>query len=97
MPFVLESNYHITPDEYERRKALPWPDSVPGSFVPTVPATNGARATTSKLTGPVMTTEVIGASSPKTTAQVQQLFESYLQEKATEQKPHSERQGEKSQ
>ena len=33
LPVIIESGYHISEDEYRRRKALPWP-RLPGSFVP---------------------------------------------------------------
>lgn len=33
MPVIIETKYHISEDEYRRRKAMPWPDE-PGMFVP---------------------------------------------------------------
>ena len=33
LPVIVESDYHISKDEYERRKAFPWPQE-PGSFIP---------------------------------------------------------------
>ena len=30
-PFIMESCYHITPDEYERRRNLEWPAAVPST------------------------------------------------------------------
>ena len=33
MPVIIESSYHISKEEYERRRALAWPDT-PGSFLP---------------------------------------------------------------
>ena len=33
LPVIVESDYHISQNEYERRKAIPWPQ-LPGSFVP---------------------------------------------------------------
>lgn len=62
MPFVVESNYHITQEEYQRRKSLPWPDKVPGSFVP---GTNTPPPGPKPSVGPVVTTEFIGGSTSK--------------------------------
>lgn len=36
-PQVVESDYHITREEYERRKAMPWPSAVPGCIVTEMP------------------------------------------------------------
>ena len=60
MPFVLESNYHISLDEYHRRRSIPWPGSVPGAFLP------GTTRVTPPRTAPqpVVTTEVGGGAQP---------------------------------
>ena len=34
LPFITESNFHITQKQYEDRKATPWPDASNGAFVP---------------------------------------------------------------
>ncbi len=77
MPVIVESNFHITAEEYERRKALPWPDAVPGSFLPgSTPATATNTEATSPSVGPVVTTEVIGSSSGSPTGGWTNPFES---------------------
>lgn len=52
-PVVIESNFHITAEEYQRRKEVPWPTNVPGTFIPQLetkrpagPPTSGTRITT---------------------------------------------------
>jgi hypothetical protein len=64
MPFILESNYHISEQEYERRKQTSWPDHAFGSFVPIeqTPPTTPPRPTPPD-TGPVIITVV--DESPK--------------------------------
>ena len=75
MPFVVESDYHITPDEYEDRKSMPWPDGITGSFVPgTTNAPAKPTAKPSPPVGPVITTQVIGSSSDPAA----DLFRSFL-------------------
>lgn len=79
MPVIVESNYHITPDEYERRKATAWPDSAPGSFLPgktPAPASSATRSPTVGV-GPVVTTEVIGSSTKSPTGNWTNPFESF--------------------
>lgn len=44
MPVIIESQYHITRQEYQRRKALPWP-AAEGAFQPRAEAIAGERAT----------------------------------------------------
>ena len=34
MPLVVEHDFHISRTTYEARKAFPWPESLPGTFVP---------------------------------------------------------------
>ena len=43
MPIVIESDFHISEDEYEQRKNAPWPTGVKGSFVPSEWADYGNR------------------------------------------------------
>lgn len=55
-PVILESGFHITEAEYQRRRAMPWP-SLPGML----PAGSHRPTVKSKVsTGPTMTQEVIG-------------------------------------
>jgi hypothetical protein len=63
MPFVIESNYHITQREYESRKASAWPKGVPGSFIPGTMQASQPQPT-SPSPGPVVTTQVVGGSAP---------------------------------
>jgi hypothetical protein len=43
LPVIIESGYHITSEEYQRRRGLPWPTG-PGTFVPrpTLPGDSNA-------------------------------------------------------
>ena len=59
LPFICESDFHITRDEFERRKRMPWPNREPGTFIPDE---HFPAATPPKPDGPVVTTEVIGES-----------------------------------
>ena len=34
LPFIIESNFHISQKQYEDRKATPWPDAAAGSLCP---------------------------------------------------------------
>jgi hypothetical protein len=63
MPVIVESNYHISEQEYQRRKAMPWPAGMPGAFVPGTVSMAPAGRGGSPTVGPVVTTEVIGGSS----------------------------------
>lgn len=56
--FVLESDYHITLDEYERRKAMPWPTEVLGTYVPSKAQTDAPNINV--VSGPHVTTEIVG-------------------------------------
>jgi hypothetical protein len=40
MPFVMNSAYHISPEEYEIRRSAAWPENVPGTFTPTLATTD---------------------------------------------------------
>ncbi len=72
MPVIIESRFHISKDEYERRRAMPWPES-PGSFVPinTLPVrpragSPGRRAPVKSPNEPDWSEEIIDASQSKT-------------------------------
>jgi hypothetical protein len=63
MPVVIESQYHITREEYERRRSLPWP-SARGAFLP------GKHRTTnvllpSPVSGVQWSEEIIAPNSPR--------------------------------
>ena len=64
MPLIVESDYHISRDEYDVRRSLKWPQNIPGTFVP-------SRLSESDVPGPdigpIITTDAglrsdIGAS-----------------------------------
>jgi hypothetical protein len=71
MPVIIESNYHISEEEYRRRKAMPWP-TAPGTFVPRRQTDGDSRSNspTSKdqtqTKGLQYSEEVIGDSSEST-------------------------------
>jgi hypothetical protein len=56
LPVIIESDYHISEDQYRKRRAMPWP-ALPGSFVP---ANLAHTAPASVSIGPTWTQEVIG-------------------------------------
>jgi hypothetical protein len=47
MPVIIESQYHISKEEYQRRKALPWP-TADGAFLPTVSSAAATGASSQK-------------------------------------------------
>ena len=55
-PVIVESDYHISESEFDRRKAMPWPEDLPGLFMPDIRPTQSTK----RKRGPVVTTEVIG-------------------------------------
>ena len=64
LPFEIQSNYHISAEEYHRRKNMAWPELTAGTFVP-----REHRKVTEVIRppmpdGPVITTETIGDSGP---------------------------------
>ena len=70
LPVIIESSYHISSDEYRRRKTMPWP-TLPGMFYPGRAGDDdddtkrGVRPTRPRPEGPVWTEEVIrDKSSP---------------------------------
>lgn len=67
LPVIIESSYHISAEEYRRRRALPWPvDS--GSFLPRQsdqPTADGAQPQPpTRPTGPIWSEETIGEDAP---------------------------------
>jgi hypothetical protein len=57
LPFVVQSNYHISTEEYQRRKNMAWPDLAAGTFIPRDHRKPGPPPTAD---GPIITTETIG-------------------------------------
>lgn len=58
LPLIIESQFHISEEEYARRRAMPWP-SLPGMFLPSADDSSQKVEPTS---GPTYTQDVIGAS-----------------------------------
>lgn len=82
MPFVLESDFHITAEEYERRKSMPWPCEGDGAFLPGTVLPGPAVPPIKP--GPVVTTEVIdpsGSGKGKGKTQASGQFESFLRDR----------------
>ncbi len=65
MPVIVESDFHITQEEYERRKALSWPDPQAGSFIPEKndgsSSSSKPNSTPEKPVGPEVSMELIGS------------------------------------
>lgn len=60
LPFVVESNYHISAAEYSRRKAMRWPEPTIGTFVPKEHRSSSLAKRETPRPGPILTTEIIG-------------------------------------
>lgn len=80
----VQSDYHITQAEYERRKSLPWPTEVTGSFMPRGEQgpddfTSPVPRPPSPTSGPNVTTEVIGAEPASKGEQWRNPFESFAE------------------
>jgi len=59
LPVIITSDYHITTDEYGRRKKLAWPAPTTGTYIP---REHQQAAPVRKLvSGPVVTTEIISS------------------------------------
>ena len=75
MPVVAESDFHITEEEFLRRKQMPWPVGEPGAFVPQAWTPQSATKTQPrkrKSVGPLVTEETIGEPPAKS------LFDHFL-------------------
>ena len=83
LPVIIESNYHISAEEYQRRKSLPWPTG-PGTFVPRqAVGQDTGEGSQSTPSGPQWTEEVIGEDraplSPADTEAIDALFQQFGQ------------------
>ena len=87
MTVIIESQYHISRAEYQRRKSIPWP-SDPGTFVAgrqPPPAASGVTTTSpTPSSGPQWSEEVIGTTAPQPLsvtqqASVEELFRQFQQ------------------
>ena len=59
LPFVVETDFHLSQSEYERRKAMEWPSGDVGTFVPDQLRPSG-KDPAPRRRSPVITTEIIG-------------------------------------
>ena len=59
LPVIITSDFHISQKEYDRRKELPWPAPMTGTYIP---REHQQTAPSRKpVTGPVVTTEIISS------------------------------------
>ena len=75
MPVVAESDFHITEEEFLRRKQMPWPAAEPGAFVPqtwTPQSASKPQSRKRKSAMPLVTEETIGEPPTKS------LFDHFL-------------------
>jgi len=73
-PVIIESGFHISEVEYQRRRAMPWP-SLPGMLQP------GSHRPTVKpkvSSGPTMTQEVIGTGDALPTGLTPDAIDEFL-------------------
>ena len=80
MPVIIESEFHISEKEYQRRRAMPWPEA-PGTFVPAdfipMQGDKGPRKPGPKPPGPIITIEnTLPASSAEREA-IADMFEQF--------------------
>ena len=93
LPVIVQSDYHISKEEYERRKAFPWPEE-PGSFIPGIDNDDDEGAGVIQSPGPKnpdWTGEIIG-KSPEPLGDVDkqaigQMFENFQQKLNPPKKP----------
>lgn len=96
LPVIIESDYHISQEEYERRKAFPWPQ-LPGSFVPGINDDDdcaGGVLTGSDPDNPDWTDEIIGEPIEPITdvdkEAIGRMFEAFQQSDASPETPSEE-------
>jgi hypothetical protein len=88
LPVIIESSYHISREEYQRRKSLPWPAGQ-GTFVPRLAASQETGAgSPPPRSGPQWTEEIIGEDrtplSPADAESLGTLFQQFQSPKPTE-------------
>ena len=81
MPFIVESDYHISQAEYERRRSLPWPDKSLGMFIPTGQAERSAAAPVDISAELRVSHEVVGLNEPDPHVDMENPFAAFLQER----------------
>lgn len=75
MPVIADSEYHISEEEFLRRKHMPWPAGDPGTFVPqtwTPQSASKPQTRKRKSSAPLVTEETIGEPPTKS------LFDHFL-------------------
>lgn len=73
-PVIIQSEYHITGAEYQRRRAMPWP-TLPGMLLP------GSQAPVAKPkspSGPAISQETIGGGENQPSGLTQEAMEEFL-------------------
>jgi|GEM_PF-805762 len=83
LPFIVEHEFHITREEYLRRKALDWPKGLPGTFVPGGDRPEEFTKTPAGTSGPVVTREVIGDEPPAGEPLSDNPFDSFFQARSS--------------
>jgi len=88
LPVIIQSSYHISRQEYQRRKSLPWP-VLPGTLTPRERPTESetkpvsVKSPKKKTVVPDWTEEEVGGSSmplgAKESAAIESLFDSFRQ------------------
>ncbi len=77
MPVIIESEFHISETEYQRRRAMPWPEAA-GTFVPAdfirMPGDEGPDKPDPKPPGPLVTIEETTCSPTAATQSDQEVI-----------------------
>lgn len=80
LPVIIESDYHISEDEYRRRKSLPWPAG-PGTFVPARQCVAEPQVKpAASASAPQWTEEVIGSPTAPLSQEEAQSIENMFQQ-----------------
>ena len=90
MPFVVESDYHISQAEYERRRAVPWPKAGRGSFMPGTRKLSSVVPTVKPNSGLNLTREVIREDASSRTP-IENPFADFLEARKQHRKKKSRR------
>ena len=97
LPVIVESTYHISKDEYDRRRSLPWP-VLPGMFQPQrfsdLEMSRGTQPHVPRSDGPQWSAEIInGGAAPLPEADaksIEDMFQ-HFQQSAPADKPRKRR------
>lgn len=91
MPFIVESDHHISFSEYERRRSLPWPSNSAGTFIPTGRTVKAPRAVPDITSEIQITHEVVGLNEPDPRTDVENPFAAFLEERQRHKETKSRR------